>query len=149
MHNAAVPLSPITLECALACTPEEAFATYVGRIDEWWDPRYTANPDTLEAVTIEPRVGGRVYATHHDLGKDDWGEVTVWEPASKLVHTFTLGQDPRHPSEVSVEFVAGEGPGCQVRFAHGGWTDENVAVREKFGDWAIMLNRYAELAATA
>jgi hypothetical protein len=35
-----------------------------------------------------------------------------------------------------------------VRFAHGGWTDANVAVREKFGDWPIMLERFATLAET-
>jgi Activator of Hsp90 ATPase homolog 1-like protein len=99
-------------------------------------------------VTIEPRVGGRVFATHGDLGEDDWGEVTVWEPAGRLVHTFTLAQDPRHPSEVSVEFVAGADDSSEIRFAHGGWTDANVAVREKFGDWAIILDRFAALAAT-
>jgi hypothetical protein len=64
------------------------------------DVRYTANAETLEAVTIEPWVGGRVCATHGDTGEDDWGEVTVWEPGHRLVHTFTLAQDPRYPSEV-------------------------------------------------
>ena len=50
--------APITHEYLLGCRAEEAFATYTGRISEWWDPRYTANAETLEAVTIEPRVGG-------------------------------------------------------------------------------------------
>jgi hypothetical protein len=143
--------SPITHEYALRCSVEHAFATYAGRIGEWWDPRYTANADTLESVTIEPRVGGRVYATHREMGEDAWGEVTVWEPARRLVHTFTLAQDPRHPSEVAVEFVPREGheqaaTGCMLRFAHGGWTEANEAVRKKFGDWPVMLDRFAALA---
>ena len=74
---------------------------YTGRIREWWDPRYTATADTLEAVTIEPRVGGRVYATHSDICEHSWGEVIVWERARRLGHTFTLAQDPQHPSEVA------------------------------------------------
>jgi hypothetical protein len=144
-------LSPITHEYPLRCSAEHAFATYTGRIGEWWDPRYTANAETLHDVTIEPRVGGRVYATHADIGKDEWGAVTVWEPARKLVHTFTLAQDPRYPSEVTVEFLPGGDPardetGCTVRFAHGGWTGANASERAKFSDWPVMLDRFAALA---
>ena len=75
-------LSPITHEYALACGAEHAFETYAARIGDWWDPRYTANAETLLGVTIEPRAGGRVYATHTDLGELDWGTVSVWEPGS-------------------------------------------------------------------
>jgi hypothetical protein len=32
-----------------------------------------------------------------------------------------------------------------VRFAHGGWTEANAASREKFGDWNVMLDRFAVL----
>lgn len=132
----------ITYEYSLRCSCEHAFVAYVGRIGEWWDPRYTANAQTLQAVTIEPRVGGRVFASHSDMGEDDWGEVTAWEPGRRLVHTFTLAQDPEHPSEVAVEFEPTD-EGCTVRFAHGGWTEANVAVREKFSDWPVMLERFA------
>ena len=139
-------LAPIAHEYVLPCRAEDAFETYAERIGEWWDPRYTANPETLEAVTIEPRVGGRVYATHTDIGEDEWGAVTVWEPGRRLVHTFTLGQDSAYPSEVAVEFVPGDGDGCcTMRFAHGGWTEANAAARPKFGDWRVMLDRFAAL----
>ncbi len=129
----------------MRCSAEQAFDVYTSRIDEWWDPRYTANPETLEAVTIEPHVGGRVYATHSDLGKSDWGEVTVWEPGRRLVHTFTLAQDPAHPSEVAVEFAEAD-VGSTVRLAHGGWTDANAGVRQKFGDWGLLLDGFVALA---
>jgi hypothetical protein len=104
-------------------------------------------------VAIEPRVGGRVYATHGDVGEHDWGEVVVWEPGRRLVHTFSLAQDPQHPSEVAVDFVpggeGGETGGCTVRFAHGGWTDANASARAKFGAWPVMLDRFAALAESA
>jgi activator of Hsp90 ATPase-like protein len=139
----------ITHERSLHSSVEHAFATYTGRIGEWWDPRYTANAGTLQSVMIEPRVGGRVYARHSDLGEHDWGEITVWEPGRRLVHTFSLAHGPQHPSEVAVEFVAagrrGEG-GCTMRFAHGGWTAANAEARKKFGDWPVMLDRFAALA---
>jgi uncharacterized protein YndB with AHSA1/START domain len=136
---------PIVQELSLDCSAEQAFDIYAGRIGEWWDPSYTANAETLEAVTIEPRVGGRVFATHSDVGRDDWGEVTQWEPGRRLVHTFALAQDPEHPSEVSVEF-APAGDGCIVHFEHGGWNEANAAARDKFGDWPILLARFAALA---
>jgi hypothetical protein len=139
-----VTTDPIAHERSPNCSPEHAFDTHAGRIGEWWDPRYTANAETLQAVTIQPHVWGRVYAMHSDTGEDDWGEVTVWEPSRRLVHTFTLAEDPQQPSEVSVEF-APAADGCTVRFAHGGWTEANAEVREKFGDWPVMLDRFAAL----
>ena len=138
--------SPITQEYPLRCNGDHAFAVYTGRIGEWWDARYTANAETLQAVTVEPRVGGRVYATHSDIGEDDWGDVTVWEPGHRLVHTFTLAQDPQYPSKVVAEFVPEGGTGCTLRFTHGGWTEDNAEVRKKFGDWQVLLDRFAALA---
>jgi hypothetical protein len=136
---------PITFEYRLSCSPEQAFATYSQRIGQWWDGRYTANAETFESVTIEPRKGGRVFERHRDGTEYDWGLVTVWEPGRRLVHTFALAQDPANPSEVAVEFVQ-EGAGTLVRFAHGGWNDANVADRKKFGDWPVLLDRFAALA---
>jgi tRNA-Thr(GGU) m(6)t(6)A37 methyltransferase TsaA len=137
--------APIAHDYELGCSPERAFDLYAGRIDEWWDPRYTANADSFESVAIEPGLGGRVYATHADIGVHDWGEVTVWEPGRRLAHTFTLAQNPAHPSDVAIEFVPREG-GCVVHFVHGGWTEANAGGREKFADWRIMLDRFAALA---
>ena len=138
-------LDPVTFAYRLRCDAGHAFDTYTARIEEWWDPRYTTGADTFRGVTIEPEVGGRVYESHGESGEYEWGVVTVWEPGRRLVHTFALAQDPAHPSEVSVEFEP-EGDGCVVHFAHGGWTEANVADRKKFGDWPVLLDRFAALA---
>jgi hypothetical protein len=140
-------LSPISFEYPLACSAAHAFDTYTGRIAEWWDPRYTASADTYEGVTIEPREGGRIFERHRGGTEYDWGRVTVWEPGRRLVHSFALAQDPAHPSEVSV-VVEPEADGCVVHFEHGGWNDSNVSDRKKFGDWPILLDRFAALAET-
>jgi hypothetical protein len=95
-------------------------------------------------VTIEPRVGGRVYATHSDLGEVEWGEVTAWELGRRLVHSFHLAQDPTYPSEVAVEFVP-DGDGCTVRFAHGGLDRGERQRAAQFGDWSVILERYVRL----
>jgi hypothetical protein len=142
-------VEPIVHEYALRCDPESAFVIYTTRIGDWWDPRYSANPETFTSVTIEPWVSGRIYASHEDLGQHDWGEVTLWQPGRRVVHTFTLAQDPSHPSEVAAKFEPGEdGPGCILRFEHGGWNETNAATREEFGDWPVMLDRFAALVGT-
>jgi hypothetical protein len=143
----AMSLEPITHGYVLRSDPARAFATYTTQIGRWWDPRYTANPDTFESVTIEPWVGGRVYATHADLGQHNWGQVTIWEPGRRVAHTFTLAQDPDDQSEVAALFEPGEqGAGCSFRLEHGGWSRSNVTVRQKFGDWPVMLDRFIALA---
>jgi hypothetical protein len=139
-------LVPITHACTLRCAPDHAFKTYTSKISEWWDPGYTANPETFEGVTIEPRAGGRIYAMHSDLGEHHWGEVMVWEPGDRLVHTFVLAQEAADPSEVAVVFTRNETGGTDVHFAHGGWRESNAGVREKFSDWPILLDRFAALA---
>lgn len=39
--------------------------------------------------------------------------------------------------------------GRKLRFAHTGWTEENAASRSKFGDWSVMLDRFAALVDSA
>jgi hypothetical protein len=138
-------LAAITHEYALRRTPADAFDVYTRRIGEWWDPRYTANAETLETVVIPPLVGGRVFARHADLGDDEWGTVTTWEPGRRLAHTFALAQDPAYPNEVEVAFEQGDGDACTMRLAHGGWHEANAEARAKFGDWPVILERYVAL----
>lgn len=141
-------LSPIVHDYALPCSPVHAFSVYADRIAAWWHPDYTRDPRTLVGVTIEPRTGGRVYATHRDTGDDDWGEVQVWEPGRQLVYTTSLAQPPGAPSEIAVSFTATD-TGCAVRFAHGGWHAGNAEHRKKFVQWSRILDRYAALAGGA
>jgi uncharacterized protein YndB with AHSA1/START domain len=142
---AAMILEPILHEYDLSCTPEAAFDVYVNRIGEWWPPNYTANAETLEAVTIEPGVGGRVYEAHRGGDAFTWGRITVWEPTRRLVYTSTLAQTRDHPSEISVRFTP-NGDRCSVRFEHGGWNEGNASDRGKFSEWPVILDRFAALA---
>ena len=137
-------VDPIVHTYDLACGVEDAFDVYTRRIGEWWHPAYSADPDTLEVVRIEPRVDGRVFATHAGGEEFDWGRVTGWEPPRLLAHTFTLAMSAEHPSLVTVEFGA-RADGCHVRFEHGGWHDGNAGFRSKYGDWPVILDRFVAL----
>jgi catechol 2,3-dioxygenase-like lactoylglutathione lyase family enzyme len=140
---------PIELSYELDATAEVAFATFTGRIDEWWHPAYA--PEGLVRVAIDPERGGRAWMHLADGTAYPWGTVTVWRPPFEFVQTFTLAQDPEYPStlQVRIEHTGARGrqhPGCIVHFAHGGWTAGNVAGRARFSEWSILLDRFAAVA---
>ncbi len=135
---------PITHELRVSCPPDEAFATFTGRIDRWWPPEGYA-PGPIRDVRIEPRVGGAVVHELHSGELYRWGTVLTWEPGRRYRQTFSLAQDPEHPSELDVSFAA-EAGGTVVRFAHGGWTAGNLDRRTGFSDWPYLLGRFAVLA---
>lgn len=137
-------LSPIRFSLDLACSPEHAFAVFTGRIGEWWSPRYTSNPETLDTVVIEPVAGGRVFERHRDGDEFDWGHVVACVPGQSLVYSSTLAQDPAHPSEIAVTFSP-RGTGSRFDFEHRGWDEANEGFRSKFRDWPALLGRFAEL----
>ena len=140
-----VSFDPIVHEMHVSVDPDEAFGTYVGRIGEWWNPVYTANPETMTGVTIQGWVGGRVFTTHSDLGELDWGIVQVCESPRLFVQSFWLAHPADHPSLVSIEFTQRSSGGSDVRLVHGGWDSGNVEYRKKYGDWSVLLAGYASL----
>jgi hypothetical protein len=141
-------LDPIVFDYPLGVAPARAFDLWAQRIGEWWPPSYSRNSATLTGVTIEPRVGGRVYARHSDTGEHDWGRVVDWQPGRRLAHSWTLAQIEEAPSEVAVAFAA-DGDGCALHFAHGGWNERNGEFRAKFRDWRIILDAFAAFVARA
>jgi uncharacterized protein YndB with AHSA1/START domain len=139
-------LSPIVLDYELRVPCERAFECYAGRIGAWWPPQYSRDAATFAGVTIEPFVGGRVYASFRGGEDDDWGRVLAYEPGRHLRHTFTLAQPPDAPSELDVTFEARGAGACTMHFAHGGWNERNAELRGKFREWPILLDRFAALA---
>jgi ketosteroid isomerase-like protein len=78
----------------------------------------------------------------------DAGDVVVREEGTRLVHAWTPGHPPGHPSRVTVTFEPREG-GCTVRLEHGGWDAENAHLRGRSGDWPTVLWSFATRAETA
>lgn len=134
---------PIELSYDLACSPELAWDAFVRRIDEWWHSAYA--PPGLREIRIEPVVGGAATMSLDDGTTYRWGTVTASDRPRHFAQTFTLAQDPEHPSTLDVTFEQ-RPRGCAMRFAHGGWTAGNVAGRARFSEWGILLDRLAAVA---
>ena len=135
--------APIELTCELTCSPELAWDAFVRHIDQWWHPAYA--PAGLREIRIDPLVGAATTMSLEDGTTYRWGTVTAVDAPRHYAQTFTLAQDPEHPSTLDVTFERYL-RGCRVHFAHGGWTAGNVAGRARFTEWGILLDRFAAVA---
>ena len=83
-------------------TPEEAFDLFTARIASWWPVRtHSYGGDDVKDVVLEPGVGGRLYEVTAD-GEQDWGKVLAWEPPTRLLLDWQIGEargtESRSPS---------------------------------------------------
>ena len=140
-------MDPIRQTIIVAATPDVAFEVFTLGMGGWWDPAYTPDPDSFDGIALGPEVGSPVSMVHGATSYP-FGSVTVWEPSVRYAQTFWLAMDPASPSTIEATFAA-EGDGTRVDFEHGGWNDDNVAARAKFGDWSHLLGRYAEAVSRA
>ena len=76
-------IEPLRLAFTVRCTAPLAFATWTEAFGSWWPHGHTVSGDPA-AVVLEPRVGGRIYERTTAGAEIPWGEVTVWEPPSRL-----------------------------------------------------------------
>ncbi|HEV2370989.1 MAG TPA: SRPBCC domain-containing protein [Streptosporangiaceae bacterium] len=119
------PVRQVTLIHASA---EHTFTTFVTTVGAWWPVQpFSAGKAQVSGITIEQRLGGRVYETWHDGTEVGWGTVTTWEPPRRFVMTWT-----GTPKPTEVEFTFTElGPTLtRVTVEHRGWealTDEQLS----------------------
>ena len=125
-------------------TPEEAFDLFTARIASWWPVRtHSYGGDDVKDVVLEPRVGGRLYEVTAD-GEQDWGTVLAWEPPTRLLLDWQIGE--ASGTEVEVTF-APEGPGSRVVLEHRGFGAADPRERYSSG-WDAVLGTYVEAAST-
>ena len=128
MGQQTTEVTPLTKTVTVNRPPEEAFRIYTEGIATWW-PLETHSPSQkAETVIMEPREGGRLYERTRDGEEVDWGEILVWEPPHRLVHSWHLGGPAA--TEVELRFRP-EGDGTLIELEHRGW--------ERHGDRAADL----------
>lgn len=116
------------------------YRAFVGDIHLWWPSAYTGFGEGTHAFIEDGLVG-----EEGDDGRMQvWGEVLNEEPAERLEIAWTLAWRPDVPTRVRVDFADTEG-GTLVTFVHDGWASgaEGVQQYEKYGDWPLILGRFA------
>jgi len=140
-------IEPIRLAFDVYCTPERAWEVWTARIGQWWPADHTVSTEDGLQIFIEDRVGGRIYERTPGGLEHDWGEVTVWEPPTRLVYLWHLRRAPADATEVEIRFTIAEGDvGTRVEIEHRGWERigaDGITWRDRnFGGWSTLLPHY-------
>ena len=122
--------------------PAEAFDLFTHKIASWWPVRsHSYGGDEVTNVVFEPEVGGRVYEVT-DKGEQDWGRVLEWEPGSRFLLEWLIGEANGTALEVTFE---PEGPGSRVVLEHRGFGASGPRGNYNEG-WGVVLATFVESA---
>ncbi len=143
-------VEPVRKSITVDASVEHAFEVFTERMSDWWPVKtHSVHEELADRAGLEPRLGGAVYELWRD-GRENWGEITVWEPPHRLVFTWHPGLRPEETTEVEVRFAA-DGDSTVVELEHRGWeargdrADEARAAYD--GGWIGVLEQYAKVAA--
>jgi uncharacterized protein YndB with AHSA1/START domain len=139
-------IDPIRLAFDVACPPDHAFAVWTADIDRWWPADHTVTGTADLTVILEPRAGGRIFERTPAGIEHDWGEVTIWEPPSRLGYLWHLRRDRADATEVEIRFVGVEPGRTRVEIEHRGWdalgADAQSWRDRNHGGWSTLLPSY-------
>ena len=133
--------TPLRMAFEVACPAEHAFSVWTSGLGTWWPADHTVT-GRAERIVLEGGVGGRIYERTADGTEHEWGEVTVWQPPTRLVYLWYLGRDRADATEVEIRFHA-QGGHTRVDIEHRGWerVGEQWRDRTRIG-WQTLLPHY-------
>lgn len=143
-------IDPIRLTFEVDCPPEHAFRTWTDGIATWWPADHTITAADGLQVVLEGRTGGRIFERTSDGVEHEWGEVTIWEPPTRLGYLWHLRRDRADATDVEIRFVDRGDGATRVEIVHGGWERlgaEGETWRDRnHGGWATLLPHFIERA---
>jgi uncharacterized protein YndB with AHSA1/START domain len=112
---------PLRTSFEVACSVEHAFSVWTAGIGTWWPSDHTVTGRSDLSVVLQGEVGGRIYERTPDGQEHDWGEVTVWEPPTKLAYLWHLQRDRADATEVQIRFLPQGEDETRIEIEHRGW----------------------------
>lgn len=139
-------IDPIRLTFEVACPVEHAFDTWTRKIGRWWPKDHTVSAEQDLTVVLEGRRGGRIFERRASGVEHDWGEITIWEPPTRLGYTWHLNRDLSDATDVEIRFVARGEAATSIEIEHRGWERLGANGRDwrdrNRGGWATLLPHY-------
>ena len=145
---------PVIKEVVVPCACAAAFEVFSAQIHQWWPvATYSLGGADTVGVTMEPRVGGRLFERHADGSEHLWGSVIAWDVPTRLAFTWHVGRSSEEAQTVEVTFAA-TANGTRVRLVHSGWEalrEQAQETRDQYNKgWELVFIRcYAERAGAA
>ena len=143
-------IEPIRLAFDVDCPADHAFEVWTARIDRWWPADHTASGEADTTVVLEPRAGGRIFERTVAGAVHEWGEVTIWEPPTRLGYLWHLRRDRPDATEVEIQFIDRGDATTRVEIEHRRWEAlgaEGEAWRDRNrGGWATLLPQFTAAA---
>jgi hypothetical protein len=151
-----VEIAPIVKSIDVRRSVADAFRLFTEEMSAWWplETHTRANTKAGEVttgVTVEPRVGGRIYETLNDGRELEWGEVARYEPGAHFAMNWTMGRPAEQSTLVSVRFEPLSDASCRVTLTHENWErmgGEAAKMRGNYDNgWETVFNqRYGDFA---
>jgi uncharacterized protein YndB with AHSA1/START domain len=139
---------PLRHSFTVDCPVEHAFDMWARRTSLWWPSGHTVTAEPGLEVVFEPRSGGRIFERTQAGREEDWGEILVWEPPSRLAYIWHLRQDRADATEVEIAFTAEGADRTRVDIEHRGWErlGSKAGERRERNErgWAGLLPHYVE-----
>ena len=125
-------LEPVIKTIDVPCNQEQAFNVFIEEITTWWpldkNSVSAMGGGVAKAVSIEPKVGGKIVEIGHDDTEHFWGTVNSYEPHSAFSLNWHIGLPAESASLVAVSFTSIDDGKTRVELTHSNW--------EAFGDQA-------------
>jgi uncharacterized protein YndB with AHSA1/START domain len=139
-------IEPLRFSFDVACSPEHAFETWTARIATWWPADHTVSGRDDLVVVLEGRLGGRIFERTPGGEEHDWGEVTIWEPPTRLGYLWHLRRDRGDATDVEIRFVGRGDRTTRVEIEHRGWerlgADGQTWRDRNRGGWDTLLPHF-------
>lgn len=142
---------PLMLSFEIDCDQAHAFETWTSRISQWWPHGHSVSGDADVEIVLERRVGGRIFERTGDGAEIDWGEITRWEPPSRLGYLWHIRRDRADATDVELTFVDAGDETTRLEIVHTGWERLGAGADEwrdaNRGGWANLLPHFIDHAA--
>ena len=149
--SAATDVDPVVVSVEVPLPPDEAFALFTARIDEWWPKdRHSIGKAEVAELVVDASPGGRIVERWRDGTEYPWATFSVWEPPERFVMDWRPVAEPGPSTEVEVTFSP-RATGTFVELTHRGWErlgDDALDTRDSYREgWPGVLRLYAAEAA--
>jgi uncharacterized protein YndB with AHSA1/START domain len=139
-------IEPLRMSFEVGCPVAHAFDVWTNKISRWWPADHSVSGEDRLLVVLEGRPGGRIFERTSTGVEFEWGEVTVWEPPTRLAYLWHLRQDREDATEVEITFVDQGNSTTRVEIEHRGW--ERLGARSQslrdanIAGWGSLVPHY-------